>query len=65
MSRARMKLEPGERLLLACRPHPAALLPALLKAIAAVLATAMVVALLAHSTAPHGVRVALDGSLAK
>ena len=60
MTRARTKLEPGERLLLACRPHPAALLPALLRAVAAVLATATVVALLAHSTAPHGVRIALD-----
>ena len=38
MPRARTKLEPGERLLLACRPHPAALLPALLRALAAVLA---------------------------
>jgi hypothetical protein len=55
-----MKLEPGERLLLACRPHPAALLPTLLRAVAAVLATAAVLALLARSSAPHGVRLALD-----
>jgi hypothetical protein len=60
MPRARMKLEPGERLLLACRPHPAALLPALLRAVAAVLATATVLALLARSSAPDGVRLALD-----
>ena len=33
MSRARMKLEPGERLLLAARPHPAVLIPALLRAL--------------------------------
>ena len=42
MSRARMKLEPGERLLLAARPHPAALLPALLRALGVVLAAAIV-----------------------
>src|SRR3977135_2570444 len=60
MPRARMKLEPAERLRLACRPHPAALLPALLRAIAAVLVTTTVLALLAHSSAPHGVRLALD-----
>jgi hypothetical protein len=60
MPRARTKLEPGERLLLATRPHPAALLPALLRALGAVLTAAVVLALLAHSSAPHGVRIALD-----
>jgi hypothetical protein len=55
-----MKLEPGERLLLACRPHPAALLPASLRALGAVLAAATAIALLAHSSAPDGVRLALD-----
>jgi hypothetical protein len=55
-----MRLDPGERLLLACRPHPAALLPALLRALGAVLVAATAVALLAHSSAPHGVRLALD-----
>jgi hypothetical protein len=55
-----MKLEPGERLLLACRPHPAALLPATLRALGAVLAAATVLALLARSSAPNGVRLALD-----
>jgi hypothetical protein len=60
MTRARMKLESGERLLLATRPHPAALLPALLRASAAVLAAAVVIALLARSSAPEPVRVALD-----
>jgi hypothetical protein len=60
MPRARTKLEPGERLLLATRPHPAALLPALLRALGAVLAAAVVLALLAQSSAPHAVRIALD-----
>ena len=60
MARARLKLDPGERLLLATRPHPAALLPALLRALGAVLAAAVVVALLERSSAPDPVRVALD-----
>jgi hypothetical protein len=60
MPRASTRLEPGERLLLACRPHPAALLPALLRALAVVLATAAVLALLAGSSAPRPVRLALD-----
>jgi hypothetical protein len=60
MPRARTKLEPGERLLLATRPHPAALLPALLRALGAVLAAAVAVALLARSSAPHPVRISLD-----
>ncbi|MDP9257702.1 MAG: thiol reductant ABC exporter subunit CydC, partial [Actinomycetota bacterium] len=60
MSRARMKLEPGERLLLASRPHPAALLPAALRALGALLAAATVMALLARSSAPHPVRLSLD-----
>ena len=60
MSRARTKLEPGERLLFAARPHPAALLPALLRALGVVLAVAIVLALLAHSSAPDPVRIALD-----
>jgi hypothetical protein len=60
MPRARMKLDPGERLLLATRPHPAALLPDVLRALGAVLAAATVVALLARSSAPDGVRLALD-----
>jgi hypothetical protein len=60
MPRSRTKLEPGERLLLATRPHPAALLPALLRALGAVLATSVLLALLARSSAPHGVRIALD-----
>jgi hypothetical protein len=55
-----MKLEPGERLLLACRPHPAALLPASLRALFTVLAAAATLALLARSSAPHAVRLALD-----
>jgi hypothetical protein len=55
-----MKLEPGERLLLASRPHPAALLPAIVRALGAVLAAATVMALLARSSAPDGVRIALD-----
>jgi len=55
-----MKLEPGERLLLASRPHPAALLPAALRALGALLAAATVMALLARSSAPDGVRLALD-----
>jgi hypothetical protein len=55
-----MKLDPGERLLLACRPHPAALLPASLRALGALLAAATVMALLARSSAPNGVRLALD-----
>jgi len=55
-----MKLDPGERLLLACRPHPAALLPATLRALGALLAAATVMALLARSSAPNGVRLALD-----
>jgi hypothetical protein len=60
MSRARTKLEPGERLLLATRPHPAALLPALTRALGTILAAAFILALLASSSAPHAVRVALD-----
>ena len=60
MSRARMKLDPGERLVLACRPHPAALLPAALRALGSVLAAATAIALLARSSAPDGVRLALD-----
>jgi hypothetical protein len=60
MARARMKLDPGERVLLATRPHPAALLPALLRALGAVLAAAFAIALLARSSAPEPVRVALD-----
>jgi hypothetical protein len=60
MSRARAKLDPGERLLLAVRPHPAALLPALLRALGAVLVTAFAVTLLARSSAPGPVRIALD-----
>src|SRR4051794_38665621 len=60
MPRASTRLEPGERLLLACRPHPAALLPALLRAVAVVLVTAAVLALLAGSSAPDPVRLALD-----
>ncbi|HET6171915.1 MAG TPA: PH domain-containing protein [Gaiellales bacterium] len=55
-----MKLDPGERLLLACRPHPAALLPATLRSLGALLAAAAVIALLARSSAPAGVRLALD-----
>jgi hypothetical protein len=55
-----MKLEPGERLVLASRPHPAALLPAALRALGALLAAAIVIALLARSSAPDGVRLALD-----
>jgi hypothetical protein len=55
-----MKLEPGEHLLLACRPHPAALLPAAVRALGALLAAAIVMALLARSSAPNGVRLALD-----
>ena len=54
------ELEPGECLLLACRPHPAALLPALARAVVTVLATASVLALLARSSAPHAVHVSLD-----
>ena len=60
MSRARTKLEPGERLLVAARPHPAALLPALSRALGVILAAAVALALLASSSAPHAVRVALD-----
>ena len=60
MSRARMKLEPGERLLLATRPHPAVLLPALVRALGVMLAAAVVLALLLRSSAPHDVRIALD-----
>src|SRR3954468_24160853 len=56
MSRARTKLEPGERLLLAARPHPAALLPALLRALGVLLAVAVILALLAQSSAPDSVR---------
>lgn len=55
-----MKLDPGERLLLASRPHPAALLPAALRALGALLAAAIVIALLARSSAPDSVRLALD-----
>jgi hypothetical protein len=60
MSRARMKLDPGERLLLASRPHPALLLPALLRTLGVLLAAALVLALLLRSSAPPGVRIALD-----
>lgn len=60
MPRARTKLEPGERLLLATRPHPAALLPALLRALGAVLGAAVAVLLLARSSAPDPVRISLD-----
>jgi hypothetical protein len=60
MSRARMKLEPGERVLLATRPHPAVLLPALLRALGVLAASAILLALLLRSSAPHGVRIALD-----
>jgi hypothetical protein len=60
MPRAHTKLQPDEHLLLARRPHPAALLPALLRALAAVLGAAFAIALLARSSAPHGVRLALD-----
>jgi Bacterial PH domain len=60
MSRARMKLDPGERLLLAARPHPALLIPALLRALGVLVATAVLLALLLRSSAPHGVRIALD-----
>ena len=61
MSRARMKLEPGERLLLACtaRTRRRSCPPCCGRS-AAVLAAATVVALLARSSAPHGVRLALD-----
>ena len=62
MSRARTKLEPGERLLLATRPHPAVLLPALVRALGVLLAAAVVLALLLRSSAPHDVRIALDVS---
>jgi len=55
-----MKLEPGERLLFAARPHPAALLPALLRALGVMLVVATVIALLAQSSAPDPVRIALD-----
>jgi hypothetical protein len=60
MPRARARLEPGERLLLAARPHPAALLPALLRALGGVLLAALALALLAGSSAPEPVRIALD-----
>jgi hypothetical protein len=60
MSRARMKLDSGERLLLACRPHPAALLPATLRALGVIVVAAAAIALLARSSAPDGVRLALD-----
>jgi hypothetical protein len=60
MSRARMKLEPGERVLLAARPHPALLIPALLRALGVLIGAAVLLALLLRSTAPHGVRIALD-----
>ena len=60
MSRARMKLEPDEQLLLAGRPHPAALLGPLVRCLGLLLAAAAAIALLASSSAPHGVRVALD-----
>jgi hypothetical protein len=60
MSRARMKLDPGERLLLAARPHPALLIPALLRALGMLVAAAVLLALLLGSSAPHGVRIALD-----
>ena len=55
-----MKLESGERLLFAARPHPAALLPALLRSLGVMLAVAIVIALLAQSSAPDPVRIALD-----
>jgi Bacterial PH domain len=60
MSRARMKLESGERLLFAVRPHPALLIPALLRASGVLLAAALALALLLRSSAPDGVRIALD-----
>jgi hypothetical protein len=60
MSRARMKLDPGERLLLAARPHPALLTPALLRTLGVLAAAAIVLALLLRSSAPDGVRIALD-----
>jgi hypothetical protein len=60
MSRARMKLEPGEQLLLAARPHPALLIPALLRAVGVLIAAAVLLALLLQSSAPEGVRIALD-----
>lgn len=55
-----MKLDPGERLLIASRPHPALLIPALLRALAVLLAAAVVLVLLRRSSAPGSVRVALD-----
>lgn len=55
-----MKLDPGERLLLAARPHPAILIPALLRALGVLAAAAVVLALLLRSSAPDGVRIALD-----
>ena len=60
MTRARTNLQPDEHLLLASRPHPAALLAPLLRALGVVLAAAFAIALLASSSAPHAVRVALD-----
>jgi hypothetical protein len=60
MSRARTNLEPDEQLLLAGRPHPAALLGPLLRCLGLLLAAAFAVALLASSSAPHAVRLALD-----
>jgi hypothetical protein len=60
MTRARMKMDPGERLLVAARPHPAFLVPALLRALGVVAASAVVLALLLRSSAPHAVRIALD-----
>ena len=55
-----MKLDPGEKLLIASRPHPALLIPALLRALAVLLAAAVVLVLLRRSSAPGSVRVALD-----
>jgi hypothetical protein len=55
-----MKLEPGERVLLAARPHPAVLIPALLRTLGVLIAAAVVLALLLRSSAPHGVRIGLD-----
>jgi hypothetical protein len=60
MPRPPTNLEPDEQLLLASRPHPAALLPPLLRVLGVMLGAAIAVALLASSSAPHAVRVALD-----
>jgi hypothetical protein len=60
MSLARTHLEPDEQLLLAGRPHPAALLGPLVRCLGLLVAAAAAIALLAGSSAPHGVRLALD-----